>query len=61
MFQCYVNEDGVVIKSKSAEATINGWCQEFTKEEVIELRKQLETKKKQSFWYKLKKLFKGGK
>ena len=59
MFQCYVNEDGVIITSKSDEATINGWCQEIN---IDELRQMLETEKKEkSFWNKIKNLFKGGK
>ena len=58
MFQCYVNEDGVIITSKSDEATINGWCQEI---KIEELRTMLETEKKEkSFWNKIKNLFKGG-
>ena len=38
MFQCYVNEDGVIITSKSDEATINGWCQEIKIEELRSIR-----------------------
>ena len=59
MYQSYINEDGVIITSKSDEATINGWCQEI---KIEELRQILEAKKKEkSFWNKIKNLFKGGK
>lgn len=58
-FQTYINEDGIIIASQSAEATINGWCQEIN---IEELRSMLEAEKKEkSFWNKIKKLFKGGK
>lgn len=58
-FQTYINEDGIIIASQSAEATMNGWCQEI---KIEELKEMLEAEKKEkSFWNKIKKLFKGGK
>lgn len=60
-FQSYINEDGIVITSKSAEATINGWCQEFTAEETAMLKKLYdEEMNKKSFWNRFKTFFKGG-
>lgn len=57
-FQSYINENGIVIESKSAEATDNGWCQEI---KIKELKEMLDAEKKEkSFWNKVKKLFKGG-
>lgn len=50
MFQCYLDLDNqVVIESKSAEATVNGWCQEI---KIEELKPMLEEERKQKKWYR---------
>lgn len=59
MFQAYFNEDGIIITSKSEQATINGWCQEFTKEETAQLRAYLSQVEKKTWWNKLKSKLRG--
>lgn len=49
MFQSYYDiENEVVIESKSAEATVNGWCQEIPVKDILDFEK----KHKKEKWYK---------